>query len=133
MLTNAPVIAVLPCVDMDGAIKFYGEVLGLTQAEIPGVGEDRSGYQALFQCGEGTHLLVYKRDEPTKAEHTAAGFMVEDIDAVVNGLIAKGVKMEVFEMPGAEFDERGIATYEGLRGAWFKDPEGNILAVNQMP
>ena len=133
MLADAPVVAIVPCVDMERARKFYGEVLGLEQAEVPGAVEEASPGVAMFQCGGGTQLLVYKRQEATKAEHTAAGWIVEDLDAVVDGLIAKGVSMEVYDMPGVEFDERGVAVAEDVKTAWFKDPEGNILSITQRP
>lgn len=133
MLANAPVYAVLPCVDLEGARKFYGDVLGLPEAQMPGdAGEEGSG-NAVFECGQGTRLLLYQRPTPTQADHTAAGWIVDDVEAVVDALIAKGVTMEVYDMPGVEFDERGIALMGDLKGAWFKDPEGNILSINEMP
>jgi hypothetical protein len=58
---------------------------------------------------------------------------VEDLDAVVDGLIAKGVSMEVYDMPGVEFDERGVAVAGNVKTAWFKDPEGNILSLTESP
>ncbi|HEY5574943.1 MAG TPA: VOC family protein [Anaerolineales bacterium] len=133
MLGDAPVYAVLPCVDLEGARKFYGEVLGLKQVDLPGASEEEAAGNALFQCGEGTRLLIYQRPTPTRADHTAAGWLVEDVEAVVDALMAHGVRMEVYDMPDVEFDEKGIARFGNRSGAWFKDPEGNILAINQMP
>lgn len=133
MLSDAPVAAVLPCVDMARARKFYGEVLGLEELMMPGVPEEQYSEGAMFQCGAGTMLFVYQRPEPTKAEHTAAAWMVSDIDATADALIAKGVKLEVYDMPDVTFDDRGVATSGDLRSAWFMDPDGNILAINQMP
>jgi catechol 2,3-dioxygenase-like lactoylglutathione lyase family enzyme len=133
MLTDAPVIASLPCVDLQGARDFYGGVLGLQEVTIPGAREGGPNAAAFYQCGGGTNLLVYQRETPTTADHTAAAWIVDDIEATVDALVAKGVKMEVYDMPDAEFDEKGIARSEGVASAWFKDPEGNILAVNQVP
>jgi catechol 2,3-dioxygenase-like lactoylglutathione lyase family enzyme len=116
---------------MDGARRFYGEVLGLKEAEIPGDIEQEAMGAALFQCGGGTQLLVYQRSEPSKAEHTVAGWIVDDLDAVVDGLIAKGLSMEVYDLPGLEFDERGVGVAGDNKVAWFKDPEGNILSINE--
>jgi hypothetical protein len=59
--------------------------------------------------------------------------VVEDVEAVVDALRAKGVSMEVYDMPDVEFDEKGIARGGNRVGAWFKDPEGNILGIDQMP
>jgi catechol 2,3-dioxygenase-like lactoylglutathione lyase family enzyme len=133
MLANAPIAAVLPCVDMARARDFYGGILGLTEAPMPGVTEEQYAEGAMYQCGAGTLLFVYQRPEPTRADHTAAAWMVSDLDAVVDALISKGVRLEVYDLPETMFDERGIATYGEFKTAWFKDPEGNILAVNQMP
>lgn len=133
MLSDAPVVAVVPCVSIERAKKFYGDVLGLEPASIPGAIDETAPGVALYQCGKGTQLLVYKREEATKAEHTAAGWIVDDIDAVVDNLIDKGVKMEVYDMPDVEFDERGVATAGDVKTAWFKDPEGNVLSITQTP
>jgi catechol 2,3-dioxygenase-like lactoylglutathione lyase family enzyme len=127
MLADAPVIASLPCVDLEGAKNFYGEILGLQEMAIPGTEEGGPNEAAFFQCGGG------KRETPTTADHTAAAWIVADIEATVDALVAKGVKMESYDMPDVEYDERGIARSEGVASAWFKDPEGNILAVNQVP
>jgi predicted enzyme related to lactoylglutathione lyase len=132
MLADAPIYAIVPCVDFERATNFYEQVLGLKRAEMPGDVDEREG-GAVYQCGGGTMLLVYQRPEPTKAEHTAAGWMVADLNSVVDQLIAKGVKMEVYDMPDVEFDSRGVASGGGMKSAWFKDPEGNILALSQMP
>lgn len=131
MLGDAPVSAILPCVDIEGAKQFYGEVLGLKQVEIPGASEEEASGTAMFQCGQGTQLTIYPRETPPKADHTAAGWLVEDVEAVVDELLARGVTMEVYDMPGIEFDERGIATSDNFKGVWFKDPAGNILSITQ--
>jgi catechol 2,3-dioxygenase-like lactoylglutathione lyase family enzyme len=135
MLANAPIFASLPCVDMKGARKFYGETLGLKEVFMSGMPEEMAEQAAMFECGRGTMLLVYSRATPTTADHTAAGWMVEDIDATVDDLIGRGITFEVYDMPDTVFDERGVASDPSgqLKSAWFKDPEGNILAINQMP
>jgi catechol 2,3-dioxygenase-like lactoylglutathione lyase family enzyme len=131
MLSNAPVFATIPCVDLAGAREFYGQTLGLAEIESF---DDEASPAVLYQGGQGTSLLVYQRSTPTKADHTAASWAVEDLDAAADYLINKGVKFLVYEdMPGVEWDERGVATMGDLRSAWFTDPEGNILSVAQMP
>jgi catechol 2,3-dioxygenase-like lactoylglutathione lyase family enzyme len=138
MLGNYPVTALFPCTDLSAARKFYGETLGLNEIEIPGIPEEAREMAAndiaMFACGGGTTLGLYRRDTPTKADHTAAGFMVPNLDEVVDDLISRGVTFEVYEdMPDVEWDDRGIATaVQGYRSAWITDPEGNILAVNEM-
>lgn len=131
MLGDSPILAVLPCVDLEGARDFYGRVLGLNEAQMPG-SEEMSDEAAAFECGGGTQLLVYKRATRTKADHTAAGWMVEDIDEVADDLISRGVRFEIYDLPGVEYDERGVAMMGTHRSFWFTDPEGNILSVSQI-
>ena len=64
---------------------------------------------------------------PSKADHTAAGWEVDNVEEMVKVLREKGVVFEQYDMT----DERGIATMAGVKGAWFKDSEGNILSVVQ--
>lgn len=128
MLSDAPVMTLLPCVDVAGARNFYGGVLGLKEVETPGF-DDGTQEGMVFQCGEGTRLAVYQRATATTADHTAAGWIVDDFDSVADALLARGVKFEVYDMPGVEFDKRGVATMGTSKAAWFKDPEGNILSI----
>jgi catechol 2,3-dioxygenase-like lactoylglutathione lyase family enzyme len=59
-----------------------------------------------------------------------AAFVVDDVDAAVAGLRERGVVFEEYDLPGLR-TEGGIATLGPVRAAWFKDPDGNILAVEQ--
>jgi len=124
MLGSYPVAATMPAVDINRATKFYTEVLGLKATEL---GEGA----VLFEAGKGTQIFMYQR-EGTKAEHTAASFYVDDIDKVVDGLIAKGVTFEQYDMGDLKTDARGIATIGSGKSAWLKDTEGNILALGTM-
>jgi len=123
MLNNAPVTAILPVVDMQRARKFYEDTLGLP------VKEELAADHLLYECGEGTALLIYKRGQ-TKADHTAAGFWVQDLDAEMAELRNKGVVFEEYDFPGLK-TANGVATIGNEKSAWFKDPEGNILALTQ--
>lgn len=126
MLTNSRVSAILPAVDIARARKFYEEKLGLkVKKEI----SDVWGGGVQYDCGSGTTLYVYPRHEATKAEHTAAGFKVDDLDAEVAELKSKGVVFEEYDMPGLK-TVNGIAEIGGEKAAWFKDPEGNILVIS---
>ena len=86
----------------------------------------------LFECGGGSRMYMYQRAEPTKAEHTVAMFEVEDVERAVDDLSANGVTFEQYDLPGLQTNEKGIVEMEGERTAWFKDPEGNIVALGQM-
>ena len=125
MLTNSPVAAILPAVDLERAKKFYKEKLGLQPINTPGPGG------AMFECGQGTQLYLYQRDTATKADHTVAGWKVENIEEVVRALRERGVVFEQYDLPGLKTDEDGIATSGPIKSAWFKDTEGNILSINE--
>ena len=136
MLGNSRVNATLPCVDLAAARKFYSEVLGLTEVPFPGMppeaAEQAATEAAMYACGGETMLVVYARETPTQADHTAAGWSVADFDTVANDLLSRGVTFEVYEdMPNVTWDDRGVAD-QGFKAAWFKDPEGNILSIFEM-
>jgi len=124
-LADAPVNANIPVLDMDRAKKFYQEKLGLKPfaEEIPGgVG---------FEAGKGTMLFLYQRG-PSKAEHTLASWMVDDLAAEMKALRDKGITFEEYNIPemGIKTDN-GVATWGDMKSAWFKDSEGNILSLAQ--
>jgi predicted enzyme related to lactoylglutathione lyase len=75
-------------------------------------------------------LYLYQR-AATKADHTVAAFNVDDVEAVVKELKSKGVVFEEYDMPGLR-TVNSIATVGSMKGAWFKDTEGNILGLSQM-
>ena len=125
MLANSRVAAILPAVDLARAKEFYEKKLGLLPVDTPVAG-------AMFESGRGTVLGLYQRDAPTRADHTVAGWVVDDIEAVVDALRKRGVVFEQYDMPGIKTDERGIATLGPGKSAWFKDTEGNILSIFQV-
>jgi len=110
--------------DLEAAKRFYGDVLGI---EV----EEANGLLTLQLDGGNRPTLVYPKDDHQPASYTTLNFPVDDIDAAVDALVAKGVTFERYE--GSPQDEKGV-----LRGkkldmgpdiAWFTDPAGNILAV----
>jgi catechol 2,3-dioxygenase-like lactoylglutathione lyase family enzyme len=125
MLGDAPLAPTIPVTDLDKAKEFYVDKLGLKlQMEDPAGG-------LLLEAGDGTKLYVYKR-APSKADHTLASFTVKDIYKTVDELNAKGIKMEHYGEP-FNTDDKGVAKFgETMKGAWFKDPDGNILSLDQM-
>ncbi|MDT0342612.1 VOC family protein [Streptomyces litchfieldiae] len=105
--------------DIAKAKQFYGETLGLD------VSEDEEGMLILHIAGD-RDTLVYSKPNHTPASCTLLNFPVDDIEAAVDELAARGVTFERYD--GA--DERGI--HRGQGGppiAWFKDPAGNFLSV----
>lgn len=124
MLEKAVVMATMPAVDIQRAIKFYTEVLGLQ-------GEQFDDGAATFEAGNGTKIFMYQR-EGTKAEHTAATFYVDDLEAAVEGLMTRGVVFEQYDFGELKTDARGIIATPNGKAAWLTDPEGNILALNEI-
>jgi hypothetical protein len=86
---------------------------------------------ALFEAGAGTRLFLYQRG-PTTADHTVASFVVEDTEQTVRELSGRGVAFEHYDMPGLKTNAMGIAEFGADKTAWFKDTEGNIIAVGTM-
>jgi predicted enzyme related to lactoylglutathione lyase len=127
-LRNAPLTTTLPAEDIERAKKFYSQTLNLPTPDMPTPSDS-----ATFECGDGTMLFLYERDGGTKADHTTGIFMVEDVEKTVNELRQKGVAFEKYNMPDLKTDARGIAEIDGIKTAWFKDTEGNILAVSSIP
>jgi predicted enzyme related to lactoylglutathione lyase len=130
MLASAGISITLPVVDLERAKKFYRETLGLKPVAPPS--EEMASEMAWFQGREGLPIALYHRDTPTKADHTAVAFQVEDLDREMEGLRERGAVFEQYDQPGLKTDERGIATLGSWRGAWLKDSEGNILGVGEM-
>lgn len=124
MLGKVSVRPTLPVVDLQRAKQFYQEKLGLKVIkEDPSPG-------ALLEAGKGTSLYIYQRGA-TKADHTAASFMVKDVEGEVKELRAKGVVFEEYDLPNLK-TVKCIFTMGGMKAAWFKDTEGNILGISNM-
>ncbi len=120
MLRSAPIRAYIPALDVSRARRFYEKTLGLTPKE-----EFAGG--VIYQCG-GAEVFMYPTRNAGTSKASQAFWQVEDIEAEVADLKARGVKFE--EYPGMTM-KNGIATGGGAKTAWFKDSEGNILAVTQ--
>ena len=91
--------------------------------------EDPGGI--IYRSGDATFSL-YPTEFAGTAQHTLGAFLVRDVGATVADLRAKGVTFEDYDQPGLKTVD-GIAELGGTQGAWFKDPEGNILSVVQLP
>jgi len=107
--------------DAAAAKDFYGGTLGLEVSEA-------NGLLTLHLAG-GNNVLAYPKPDHTPATFTILNFPVEDIEAAVDELTARGVHMQRY--PNLEADERGIFRGGGPLIAWFTDPAGNVLSVLQ--
>ena len=125
MITDAPISPTIPVTDLQRAREFYEKKLGFAVLKEAPKG-------ITFQAGKNTTFYIYKRGS-SKADHTLASFQVKDIEAEVDELTAKGIVFEQYDFPGLKTNAKGIAESEEEKGkgAWFKDPDGNILAVAQ--
>jgi len=127
VLGHAQIAAVIPVSEIDRAAEFYGNALGLNLlARRDDLPQNR---EAEFSAGEGG-LVAYVSLAAGQSKGTLAGFRVDDIEAAVAALRERGVTFEEYDMPDLK-TENGIASLGDVRAAWFKDPDGNILAVEQ--
>jgi catechol 2,3-dioxygenase-like lactoylglutathione lyase family enzyme len=111
--------------DLEVAKKFYGGTLGLQTFD------ERHGVAVRYETQGDTWFMVYTSERAAPTETTRMKFEVEDIEVAVKELRDRGVVFEEYVVPGVEPVD-GIYTHEsGARGAWFKDPEGNILQIGQ--
>jgi predicted enzyme related to lactoylglutathione lyase len=124
MLKNAPIRAYIPVSDLARARRFYEETVGLAPKE-----EYAGG--VTYECG-GAEVFLYPTPNAGTSKASQAFWQVEDVESEVAELKARGVKFEEYNMPGA-IVKNSIATAGGAKTAWFKDTEGNILAVSQRP
>ncbi|MEU9073751.1 VOC family protein [Kitasatospora sp. NPDC004745] len=122
MLGDAPLIAIIPAADLARAKAFYTDTLGLKLTE-------ENPHELVFQCG-GTEVGLYETPSAGQAAHTLASFKVADLDAEMEALRSRGVTFEDYDFPGLK-TVNGVADDDGMRAAWFKDSEGNILCVNE--
>jgi catechol 2,3-dioxygenase-like lactoylglutathione lyase family enzyme len=121
MFTNTKAFSGFGVDDVDKAREFYGETLGLNTSV-------ENDLLTLHIAGDRP-TLAYPRPDHKPAEYTILNFPVEDIEAAVDELVARGVEFERYE--GFDQDERGIHRL-GPPIAWFKDPAGNVLSVIQL-
>ena len=122
-LSDARVEATIAVSDMATATSFYEGKLGLSG------GEDQPDGGRTYTCGEGTAIHVYPSPgNAGKSSATLAGWTVDDVETTVDELTANGVTFEQYGEP-FNTDEKGIGRLGHISGAWFKDPDGNILSL----
>jgi predicted enzyme related to lactoylglutathione lyase len=123
MLKDAPIVPYIPAADVARARRFYEEKVRLVpRAEVAG--------GVVYECGKGSWIFLYPTPGAGTSKASQAFWQVEDVEAEVADLRRRGVVFEEYDMPGIK-TVNGIATAGGTKAAWFKDSEGNILAVIQ--
>ena len=123
MLQKSPMYAYIPVSNLARARQFYEGKLGFTPGR-----ETAGGVE--YELGSGTRCFMYPTPNAGTSRASQAFWQVDDVEREVAELRARGVAFEEYDMPGIE-TRNGIATAGGARTAWFKDTEGNILAVSQ--
>ena len=122
MLGNREVAATIAVKDLAAARRWYEDKLGLTPVH-------EEGQEAVNYRTGNSQLLVYRSEFAGTNKATAATWMMEgDLDGTVRDLKAKGVAFERYEFPEVKH-EGDVHVLGDMRAAWFKDPEGNILAL----
>jgi catechol 2,3-dioxygenase-like lactoylglutathione lyase family enzyme len=129
-LSDARIAARLPATDLEQARRWYAEKLGLEPVE------ERPG--GLRYVVGGAEFAIYQSAGGADGSFTQLAFTVDDIEAEVAAMRARGVVFEDYDIPGLETVD-GIAEIEGNypskgngeRAAWFRDSEGNMLGMGQ--
>ena len=125
MLTELRVHSTIPASDMARARAWYAEKLGFEPIlDLP------SGM--MYEAAEGTRFVVFPSPNAGQAPQTCMGFATSDIEREVRDLKAHGVTFEEYDLPNFKTVDSIMST--GLtRSAWFRDSEGNILGIVQLP
>lgn len=123
MLQSSPMYAYIPATDVARARKFYEEKVGLTpKREVAG--------GVVYEFAGGTACFLYPTRNAGTNKASQAFWEVQDIEREVAELRARGVTFEEYDMPGLKTHD-GIAIGGGAKSAWFKDTEGNVMALIQ--
>jgi len=124
LLKTATPKAALPVEDLIRAKAFYQQKLGLTPTrEVEG---------ALFYEGSGNSgFLLFPTSGRPSGQHTQMAWFVKDIAGTVAELKRRGVRFEEYDFPGLKTID-GVADLGYEKSAWFRDSEGNLLALGQL-
>jgi catechol 2,3-dioxygenase-like lactoylglutathione lyase family enzyme len=123
MLQKSPMYAYIPAKDVARARQFYETKLGFkVKAEIAG--------GVAYECAQGTACFLYPTPNAGTSAASQAFWQVQDVESEVAELKDKGVVFEEYSFPEMK-TQNSIATAGGAKAAWFKDTEGNIMAIVQ--
>ena len=123
MLQDAPMYAYIPAKDLARARQFYEQKVGLKPSQ-----ETNGG--VVYEFGRGTACFLYPTPNAGTSQASQAFWSVADVDREIETLKARGVVFENYDIPG-EKSAAGAVTAGGAKAAWFKDSEGNIMALIQ--
>ncbi|CAM3684361.1 VOC family protein [Polaromonas hydrogenivorans] len=123
MLQKFPIYAYIPASDVSRAREFYEGKLGF-------VAKQETAGGVVYECGAHTACFLYPTPNAGTSQASQAFWTVDDVDREVTELKARGVVFEDYDMLG-EKSASGAITAGGAKAAWFKDTEGNIMALVQ--
>jgi len=123
MLQNSPMYAYIPAKDVARARKFYEGKLGFAAKQVMEGG-------VVYEFAGGTACFLYLTPNAGSSQASQAFWSVDDVDREIEALKARGVAFEDYDMPGDK-SPSGAISAGGAKAAWFKDSEGNIMALIQ--
>jgi catechol 2,3-dioxygenase-like lactoylglutathione lyase family enzyme len=131
MLGNARIVPGFAVDDIARARAFYAETLGLDVTDVPlGVPGANVPAGLDIRIGSDTSIRIYPKADHVPATYTILTFIVPDIDHAVDELTGRGIRFQQYDSPRT--DARGIHRTPEVRPvAWFTDPAGNILSLNE--
>ena len=121
MLTDAMIVTTVAVTDLEAGGAFFRDRLGLTLLET-------APFAWRFGVAGGGQLSV-RKGQPNVGQ-TVAHFEVDDLEAVMGDLTARGVTFEEYETPKTV---NGVAQLGPARAAWFRDPDGNVFGLREGP
>lgn len=123
MLGNKNAIATIAVKDLNQARKFYEGTLGLTPIDT------KESEAVVYRSGDSS-VLVYRSQYAGTNKATAVTWSAGDaLEDIVRALEAKGVAFEHYDMPGGTL-QGDVHVFGTHHVAWFKDPDGNIISLN---
>ena len=123
MLQQFPMYSYLPAKDVTRARRFYEDKIGFKP------GEEIAG-GVVYKFADHTGAFLYPTPNAGTSKASQAFWQVKDVEREVAELKKRGVVFEEYDTPGMK-TVNGILTAGGAKAAWFKDSEGNILAIVQ--
>ncbi len=119
MFADRRATLMIPATDLDRAIAWYRDKLGLVPA-------GQHDFGASYELAGGVPVFLYRSDYAGTAEHTLLSFQSPDLRADMAALRARGVVFIDYDLPGLKTQD-GLADFGPVKNAWAKDSEGNIL------
>lgn len=124
MLQESPLYAYFPASDLERARRFYEDKLGLVPKALNNGG-------VTYEFAGGTAAFLYLTANAGTSKASQAFWSVEDVDREMAELKKRGIVFERYDDIPGERTSEGAVIAGGAKAAWFKDSEGNILAIIQ--